>query len=106
LIYPDNTRVIEDNYEGYGVFGGVDIYEAVAKLNGGSTREEGVSMVFKDNSSGEFVRAAAKGLKLPKLAEDLEADYDTIPYPTNCEYQGYFYADEFSDEEDEDADDE
>jgi len=33
VLCPDGTNIYEDNYNGYGVFGGKDIYELVAEWN-------------------------------------------------------------------------
>ncbi len=36
----------EDNYEGYGEFGGKDYYELLAEMNGKSDRLEGITLEF------------------------------------------------------------
>ena len=33
LVTPDNEKILETNYEGYGVFGGYNAYELLAKWN-------------------------------------------------------------------------
>ena len=33
VVCPDDTEIIENNYDGYGIFGGYDIYELVADWN-------------------------------------------------------------------------
>ena len=33
LVTPDNEKILERNYEAYGVFGGYDAYELLAKWN-------------------------------------------------------------------------
>ena len=38
----------EDNYEGYGIFGGKDIHELIAEMNGLKTRDEGIKMYFDE----------------------------------------------------------
>lgn len=54
MITEDGQVFTEDNYEGYGVFGGKDIYELIADLNGlcpnGDTdqkREAAIDLVYK-----------------------------------------------------------
>jgi len=36
LLTPDHDPIIETDYEGYGVFGGVDAYSWLARINGAS----------------------------------------------------------------------
>ena len=73
----------EDNYEGYGVFGGKDYYELLAEINGkGSDRCEGITLQYDQNTE----------ILAPILVEDLsqaEKYYGTVPY--DCANQGYFY---------------
>jgi hypothetical protein len=74
------NRWVEDDYTGYGVFGGKDFYELLAEMNGKSTRDEGITIAF----SGE------KHLSPNLYAGD-------VPYkwvnkaPVICPKQGYFY---------------
>ena len=159
MITEDGQVFTEECYDGYGEFGGKDIYELIAEMNGlkredGEMRSQAISLLFethivspdgkrrykagsaKDSDFfhwetplkseggktpnqlvkegwkqeypygyGNFEIAAKNGLKLPKLVEELpdkknwKKDWDALPYPENCEDQGYFYSDE--DEEDE-----
>jgi hypothetical protein len=113
----------EDNYEGYGVFGGKDYYELLAEMNGeyvdkefrdtitdeqytNMMRMEGINMAFKDNGSGEHTF----GVKYPNLVEMADGWNYQHWGPESCDDQGYFYADdsfeetdwdEFEDEENE-----
>jgi len=99
---------VEDNYEGYGIFGGKDYYELLAEMNGIASdlegeeytnfmRSEGIDLAFKDNPCGEF----KIGVLYPNLVEDAE-DWEYIEEGNEtCEYQGFFYYDEDEDEEDE-----
>lgn len=98
MITENGQVFTEPNYEGYGEFGGKDFYELVAELNGlQSDRDKGIDLVFNDNPSGEYNGS----FKYPKLVENLPANignwkqyWDSLPYPTSCEEQGYFYGDE------------
>jgi len=57
---------------------------------------------------GNFTACAKAGLKMPKFVETLPSkknwkqEWDKLPYPENCEAQGYFYDDGEDDGEDED----
>jgi hypothetical protein len=156
MITEDGQVFTEDDYEGYGVFGGKDIYELVADLNGlcpkgdtddkrlaaidllfktiitcgersyvqgvdfksweqpletegGRTPNALVSMGWKQvypNGYGDFEAAAANGVKVPKLVEEIPTDFNDVSYPKNCPDQGFFYDDEVDDEDDDDDDDE
>ncbi|HAV28681.1 MAG TPA: hypothetical protein DCW93_02055 [Saprospirales bacterium] len=80
---------VEDQYEGYGEFGGMDYYELLAKMNGLKDRDDGISLALNE-----------EGIKFlaPNLNE-YECEW-TDSVPENCEDQGYFYCDEEEDEED------
>ena len=104
----------ENDYEGYGVFGGKDFYELLAEMNGfvskfgykkgtdeytDEARGFGITLAFsKDNHSGDF----AEGVFYPNLTEKVDGWVYDMKGPERCEYQGYFYDDEDEDEEDED----
>ena len=79
----------EDNYEGYGVFGGKDFYELLAEMNGKKTRYEGLDIVYGGDT---YIS--------PILVENLdnwERYKDQIP--VYCEFQGFFYPDYVEDTE-------
>ena len=86
----------EDNYDGYGEFGGKDYYELLAEMNGlDSDRMLGIDLAFKDSPNGNNAE-----VKFPNLVEMAEGwQYDPIG-PEGCNEQGFFYDD--TDEEDED----
>ena len=100
----------EDDYEGYGRFGGKDFYELLAEMNGfesevyeigteqytDEARGFGISLAFKDNGSG----IATKGVLYPNLIEQADGWFYNESGPDNCEFQGYFYDDEDLDSED------
>ena len=103
MIAPDGRVFTEENYEGYGEFGGKDFYDLLCELNGLSEdRSAGIDLCFKDNPSGDDT----PGVIYPKFVRDLEDDvvsqYKRLPNPESCEAQGFFYADEYEEyEEDE-----
>ena len=87
----------EDNYEGYGVFGGKDYYELLAEMNGVTDkdtdrlRNAGIDLAFsKGNHSG----VATEDVLYPNLIEMADG-WNYLPGgPDSCEYQGFFYDDE------------
>jgi hypothetical protein len=96
----------EDDYDGYGVFGGKDYYELLAEMNGVTSdlegeaytdymRSEGISIAFKENGSGDHTFA----VKYPNLVEEAKGWRYNYYGPDSCESQGYFYDDD-SDEDD------
>jgi len=82
-----NNQWVEDDYEGYGVFGGKDYYELLAEMNGKeSSRNVGLDLVFHPELYPD------KTIIFPSLTEC--GQYYGGKEPENCEYQGYFYDDE------------
>ena len=81
----------EDDYEGYGEFGGKDFYELVAELNGKEDRGDGIDIALLGN----------KDYISPILVEDLSKWKQFVGQkPKECRFQGYFYpADEKEDAE-------
>jgi len=98
----------EDNYDGYGVFGGKDYYELLAEMNGfvsdktgdeytNEARGFGINLVFENNPSG----VGTEGVYYPNLVELTAGWSYEKTGPDTCEFQGYFYDDE-TDEDDAD----
>jgi len=77
----------EDNYDGYGEFGGKDFYELVSEMNGGiSDRQAGIDMAFIDHQRNP-------NIKYPNLTET--PDWEWIDEePEHCNAQGFFYGDD------------
>jgi hypothetical protein len=98
----------EDNYEGYGRFGGKDYYELLAEMNGFTSdktgdeytdeaRGEGITLAFsKNNGSG----VGTEGVYYPNLVEQAKGWVYEMSGPDSCDYQGYFYDEEDLDGED------
>jgi hypothetical protein len=91
----------EDNYEGYGVFGGKDYYELLAEMNGVTCELEGEK--YTDDMRQEGIALAfgkdAETILYPNLVERAAGwEFDSIG-PENCPEQGYFYGDEDEDED-------
>lgn len=96
VVMHDNkgNRWVEDEYEGYGDFGGKDFYELLAEMNGLQTREEGIDLKY-----------SGKPYLSPNITEE-NPNWEWIEdEPESCEYQGYFY-DDGTEEEDEEEDEE
>ena len=81
----------EDNYEGYGVFGGKDFYELLAEMNGfPPDRQIGIDLYFSNEPTD---------IRVPNLTENPEWQH-VNESPTPCPEQGIFYSNEdFSDED-------
>ncbi len=92
----------EDNYEGYGTFGGKDFYELLAEMNGFSEkdldgrevsnpmdynelRNIGIDITYNITKLG----LDPKEVKWPALFEGDQEWYNARP--RDCEYQGFFY---------------
>jgi hypothetical protein len=75
----------EDAYEGFGEFGGKDIYELTAEINGlGSDRQAGIDLFFG--------KISVENPKYPSLTEEPQAD--VVVKPEDCPDQGFLYDDE------------
>ena len=97
----------EDDYEGYGRFGGKDYYELLAEMNGFTSdkmgeeytdeaRGFGIDIAFKGNGSG----VGTDGVYYPNLVEQAKGWTYEMGGPDSCDFQGYFYDEEDFDGED------
>jgi hypothetical protein len=97
----------EDDYEGYGRFGGKDYYELLAEMNGFASdktgeaytdeaRGFGIDIAFKGNGSG----VGTDGVYYPNLVEQAKGWTYEMGGPDSCDFQGYFYDEEDFDGED------
>lgn len=101
LVTPFGDYIKEDEYGGYGVFGGYDVYALVAKwncpqkCNGDIDHDRliGIDIACYDNAK----------LKYPIKFAESRIPYDDLAPAEDCEYQGYFYDDDsWEDDEEED----
>jgi len=82
-------------------------WEEPLEQEGGKTPNQLVNEGWKQvypYGYGDFTECAKAGLKMPKFVETLHAlpenkkewkeFWDTLPYPENCDDQGYFYEDD------------
>ena len=70
----------EDNYEGYGDFGGMDYYNLMASMNGMKDRHEAITALFERKD----------GILYPNLTESSNWQWRN-ECPDKCKAQGYFY---------------
>lgn len=99
MLAPDGRVWEESDYQGYGVFGGKDIYELLAELNGlGSDRMKGVHLLYEEG--GSFEALAERGYKVPKLSESQTISYAACGFSEDCPEQGFFYGSFGDDDED------
>jgi hypothetical protein len=78
----------ENEYEGYGEFGGKDYYELLSEMNGGaSDRSEGIRMAFDGHNNGYN-----PNVKHPNLSENPNWVWRN-EIPEGCPDQGFFYSD-------------
>jgi|TARA_R110000744_G_scaffold21995_1_gene56465 hypothetical protein len=70
----------ESQYEGYGEFGGKDIYELIAEMNGFVGRDEGINIYF--HPIGD--------MKFPNLVIDKSIEWEN-QLLLDCPDQGHFY---------------
>ena len=72
-------RWTENNYDGYGVFGGKDFYVLLAEMNGLKTRDDGIELMFSDEN---YIS--------PNLTENENWEW-IDKNPELCDSKGYFY---------------
>ena len=73
----------ESSYDGYGEFGGKDIFVLAAEMNGATGTDEEKRDFFFEDYYGRF-----KAWKLPALVTALP--WDRFGAMANCPNQGYF----------------
>jgi hypothetical protein len=84
VVMHDNNgnKWTENEYDGYGEFGGKDYYELLAEMNGLSTRYEGIKLAFSDEPC-----------LYPNLTERVNWNWINEE-PEHCDAQGFFYEDD------------
>jgi len=104
MLDDKGNKWYEQNYDGYGVFGGKDYYELLAEMNGWVSvsdeydtegmRMRGIELAFKDSPNGDNPE-----VKFPNLVE-MAVGWPYDPKgPESCEWQGFFYDDTETDDE-------
>ena len=87
----------EDNYEGYGVFGGRDAYALVANWN---APERCCGDDNEDRGIGIEISHSGKELEYPIKIASRPMKYEDAYASERCPNQGYFYYDDEDDEDD------
>lgn len=105
VLCPDGSKIYEPNYEGYGIFGGRDIYALVVEWNfPEKCQDEEGNWLLDDEIRGMGIDIACYDvqnakLKFPiKIVESEYLEYNHTPPATSCPDQGYFYDDDEDDE--------
>lgn len=106
----ENRRIYtEEAYQGYGEFGGKDVYVLIGELNGcPHTEEEDIrNWTFPflyEPDYHTFAQLAKQKINVPKFVETLPVGYKkmsnhqwrewwkSLSYPRDCRAQGYFYS--------------
>ena len=92
LITPQNEKIYEPHYDGFGIFGGFDAYALLAKWN---IPEQCNGDTEHDRKIGILLNFDDKPIRFPlKFAENPQCDYDKLPPAQHDPTQGYFYNDE------------
>ena len=109
LLQPHDAPIPESNYEGYGVFGGIDAYAWLAKTNAQYWQHQGC---FEDIARLDIYEDTQElrefGIKLAfdmkdkiifplKFSYNKDANYHDLKASAGCEYQGFFYDIELND---------
>ncbi len=81
----------EEEYEGYGMFGGKDFHELLAEMNGITSDLEGQEYMEFMRSEGIKLFYKNEKIKSPNLVEQTKGWEYCEQKPETCEYQGYFY---------------
>jgi hypothetical protein len=96
LLQPNKDPICETAYDGYGVFGGVDAYAWLAKMNiqtdevkkldlyedSSELRSKGIDLFYENRESITFHL---------KFSFNPNANYSELGASEDCEFQGFFY---------------
>lgn len=115
MLDDKGNKYTEDNYEGYGVFGGKDFYILLGEMNGLAlsgvqTSEEDHKAYYNDRdiaikfAFGDSTDDDREGVKYPRFTTDPSISYEDLPNPRSHDNQGWFAEeeDEYEDPEYED----
>ena len=91
MLMPNGDKFTEDAYEGYGVFGGIDFYDAVYELNKDNPKfADEMSDEREKRSIGIDLAFKYKKVILPKFVEDGSLNWADVKKSRNCINQGFF----------------
>lgn len=93
MLMPNGDKFVEENYEGYGEFGGIDFYDAVYELNKHNPKFADEMSPLQENRIIGIILALdyEKDVILPRFVEDDSLDWGDVGDSEDCESQGYFY---------------
>ena len=90
FLCPDGSKIKEEDYAGYGEFGGKDAYALLARWN---APEKCCGEDEKDRVVGIYLKPDE--IKFPlKFVENPDLEYNEVEASPRCPYQGFFYEDE------------
>ena len=95
MVDDQNIKYREDNYEGYGVFGGKDYYQLVAEMNMVDPKDWDRQVGIDLEYNPQWVKGERKHKEViyPTLVERIygnENDWRNAQ-PESCPDQGFFY---------------
>ena len=106
-ILPNGESLEEKCYEGYGVFGGVDVHMLLYFLNAwsGVVTIDQMREVHKSRVAVNGLRSLGIGMDCSpheplfplKFSHDKNAKYSEIPAAKRCPHQGFFFPDDDGD---------
>ena len=70
VVFPNGKTIEENDYDGYGVFGGVDVYEMFSNWKDPKDKPYPIKIVAKENYNGQ--------------------KYADLPESPQCDSQGFF----------------
>lgn len=96
MLLPNGSKITEDAYEGYGIFGGVSFYHTVYQLNSRNLKfkhilEQDWSEEFKGIMMLDYREPNRDFAITPKFVEDDSLRWEDLPNPVSCKNQGFFY---------------
>ena len=99
MLDDKGNRYTEERYEGYGVFGGKDYYTLLAEMNYPESMICADTEIARDMGIDlDCERADDDEIKWPNLVEDPDWKWKN-ERPQRCEFQGFFYEEEFDDDD-------
>jgi hypothetical protein len=103
LLQPNGRPPIEEEcYEGYGVFGGQDAYEWLARQNAEALGIDLSGLDFDDVRSVGIEMFFDMDVPVPlKFSFNPKAVYEDLPASESCPNQGFFYDDDEEEDDDE-----
>lgn len=102
LLNPFGDPYVENSYDGYGEFGGRDVYALVAQWNLPELCKDETGDWYPDEQIRDIGIALScydidhVKLKYPIKIVEKECSYEAAAISPSCPYQGYFYEEDMS----------